>query len=749
MGPTGPQGMPGPSTTIYSVNANDFTGADMGAKINAAITALGTTGGMVLVPRGTYSFSTPIVADDTRCITIMGVGGQTAGAAAATRLIYTATSGTPVSARTTTSFRLRDIQIVVNHPSYTGTVVDTSHSSTGFDSSWVVIEGCSFFASNGASPDIIIDLNQTINSTIRNNTFHGSKIGIRGKASSSSYSNVINIEHNNFSSSTGDISVAMIQNPGEAWRISNNTFEMGTALGEPVVIGFVDGVTSKGLLFEANWVGDNTASASQSLITLCDGSQCHGNFLASAGTGTATIIAIPDSTEGVSITGNHFQNAAVVFAVGTGVTGLHIEGNEYGIGIVTFMTGTPGAGANVVDNAATPNRNITGPVSISGTLTLGTALPISSGGTGATTAAAARTALGVPQLSGSNIFIGNNHFQGVLNVDEADFQVARSGSTNTNNFTVQNGSGHAVQNIQVGSANTIGNPYTSYLVGGLKQWITGIERSTQQFRITASSTFGVGDAIAIAPATHNVMVGGNSDNGTDKLQVAGSVSATDVKASGALTVVGQSTFTHGISGGDSAILAKVDSGQAAIDLWSNTPSGATPAGGSHWRIFADNVGGGGDATCGFFDLANGRLAMGLDNNGGVVIPRPDLVTLGSGWVNWLPSFSGGGSMTLADISVNYAKYIRIGPLVYFRIYFGVTFGGTISTSFSFSLPFISSVDGGGHTQLSAAFFQGAGWVPSVALALSNDNQVLFNSPVGSNVSAGTAFVSVSGFYSCA
>jgi hypothetical protein len=209
------------------------------------------------------------------------------------------------------------------------------------------------------------------------------------------------------------------------------------------------------------------------------------------------------------------------------------------------------------------------------------------------------------------------------------------------------------------------------------------------------------------------------------------------------------TFTRGIAGGGGGILVKPTNNQAAIDLWNDSPSGATPAGGAKWRIFSDNVGGGGGAcTFSYYDLANGRLAMGLDNNGGLIIPYPEHASLGSGWISWSPSFSAGGSMTLSSIAINYAKYIRIGPLVYFRIYFGCTFGGAISSTFNISLPFISASDGG-HTMVTGAYFQGAGWVPSSALVLDNDNHVSFNTPPGGALVGGGAFVSVSGFYSCA
>lgn len=75
-------------TTLYSDN---FTGSDMGAKINAAYAALPSTGGTIVVPAGAYSFSTPIVfGTNLKPVNLLCSGGG------ATNLTYigTATSTT-------------------------------------------------------------------------------------------------------------------------------------------------------------------------------------------------------------------------------------------------------------------------------------------------------------------------------------------------------------------------------------------------------------------------------------------------------------------------------------------------------------------------------------------------------------------------------------------------------------------------------------------------------------------------------
>jgi hypothetical protein len=60
-------------------------------------------------------------------------------------------------------------------------------------------------------------------------------------------------------------------------------------------------------------------------------------------------------------------------------------------------------------------------------------------------------------------------------------------------------------------------------------------------------------------------------------------------------------------------------GQVTLDR-TETGTGGTPAAGAHWRLFVDNVGGGGgNSTFGFYDAINARVAMGIDNNGNLGI----------------------------------------------------------------------------------------------------------------------------------
>lgn len=83
---------PGPAITPTSIEgveyADQYAGADIGAKVNAAIAALHGGCGTVRIPAGAYSFSTTIIKP--RCVWI-------AGDAPGTVMTYTPTSGTAIA----------------------------------------------------------------------------------------------------------------------------------------------------------------------------------------------------------------------------------------------------------------------------------------------------------------------------------------------------------------------------------------------------------------------------------------------------------------------------------------------------------------------------------------------------------------------------------------------------------------------------------------------------------------------------
>jgi hypothetical protein len=288
---------------------------DIGAQINAAIASLGrATCGKIKIPRGQYVLSTPINADDTRGCTIEGSGAPTGGAAPATELIYDGNgSSAIISARSSASFTLRGIMLLAQGRLFSGKWVDLGHSGPqSFDTFQALIEWNGFFAANGGFASIGIDLSKSMSSTVKNNNISGKYIvGIRGLADDREYANGITIWNNHFSSSTGGTMNAAILNPGEAWTIGANAFEMGQAAGPAKAIGcdLITGVHTGGVKITGNWMGDWTAGTRGGVgIQVCGGGwSIDGNYLAGPAPGDIKVIEVKTSSMGLTVSGNRFD----------------------------------------------------------------------------------------------------------------------------------------------------------------------------------------------------------------------------------------------------------------------------------------------------------------------------------------------------------------------------------------------------------------------------------------------------------
>ena len=321
---------------------------NIGTQVNQAIAALAPYGGKIVIPNGTYSFSTPINADDSRGITIEGSGAPTGGSQSAVYMIWTAGgNATAISARSSASFTMRGLQIIANNPSWSGKWVDLGHSSTESDSFNSHIAQCGFFAVNGGSASIGIDLSKATQAYIEHNNISGKfDVGIRGVENASDYSNEVVIRENQFSSSTGGSTSSHILNPGQAWLIEANIFEMGNAAGGRRAIDCNNaGTATRGVTVSTNWTGDWPSGASGGvLIRACGtGWAVSGNQL--AGPGGGDVLELADGTNGVAVSGNSFLAApgATSFVFGSGVNNFNAFSNAYSDS-TSFMRGIPASG---------------------------------------------------------------------------------------------------------------------------------------------------------------------------------------------------------------------------------------------------------------------------------------------------------------------------------------------------------------------------------------------------------------------
>ncbi len=225
------------------------------ATLSAAITALGGPG-LIQCGQGTISFGAPIFVAGTSGVTIRGVAGVTAGAAAATVLSYTGTgTASAINAQNTYGFTLADAMLLYTATTFTGRLLDL-RNVTGSDTAYASVRDCYLGGSGASTADALIDLDHVITSEVRRCHFANAVNGIRGKATATSYSNGNIIENCSFNAST----TAHIRNPGDGWILKGVTWESLTSGAAGAVISD-SGVTANGLTILGGWCGDVTANA--------------------------------------------------------------------------------------------------------------------------------------------------------------------------------------------------------------------------------------------------------------------------------------------------------------------------------------------------------------------------------------------------------------------------------------------------------------------------------------------------------
>lgn len=58
----------------------------------------------------------------------------------------------------------------------------------------------------------------------------------------------------------------------------------------------------------------------------------------------------------------------------------------------------------------------------------------------------------------------------------------------------------------------------------------------------------------------------------------------------------------------------------------------------------------------------------------------------SNWTSWTPTYTASGLMTISSVTTTYAKYFKLGNLVFFQLEATGTTGGVASTDIYFTLP---------------------------------------------------------------
>jgi hypothetical protein len=256
-------------TGLVTINAGNevqaiwWDAVDLFASVQEAIVALGVRCGRIEMPKGDFTVNTAIDAHDTRTCEIYGQGGPTGGAPSATRILFTGDVDRIVDARRTANFRMHDFMVLVTNPTFHGIGIDFGlYNGEVGNSAFGIIERTGWFCNplnnTGAWFSIVFRLDSAQELVFRDNTLQEYDIGIQGYDASTggTFSQVMTITNNHFSSSTGAATIAHISDPGGEWFIQGNAFEMGTGVGLAKAIACNDRRYTYNVHVVGNFIGD-------------------------------------------------------------------------------------------------------------------------------------------------------------------------------------------------------------------------------------------------------------------------------------------------------------------------------------------------------------------------------------------------------------------------------------------------------------------------------------------------------------
>lgn len=294
-----------------------------------------TRGGVIFFPPGNYAFTGTVTIPTSRTnLTLMGVGGISAGGTTGTQLIYSGTgSASFVSAQNTVGFTLSNLGVLYSSSSYSGRVIDL-RNVTGNDTCYWLIEGCNVGGTHGSAASATgVDLSKAIDGSIRRSHFFNSNYHINGKQSGG-YSNGISVT----GCVTHTAETASIHNVGQGWHIAGNVFEGRRGGGAGAIVND-SGIIAEGCNIESNWMGDITDAVGGTQMDMrMVGTVISGNYIGF--NGGAMGINVQSSSTAFIIQGNVFvsANTSTGITIDSSATSYDVTHNSYS-SVTTPTTG--------------------------------------------------------------------------------------------------------------------------------------------------------------------------------------------------------------------------------------------------------------------------------------------------------------------------------------------------------------------------------------------------------------------------
>lgn len=245
---------------VYNSVANPGSVTDWGPTIN---TLISNGYWNLFFGAAQFPFHTQLNLSNTQGVKLHGTGGNLGivlGRSPSAQLIWTGTgSGSPVNLANNDGLYVSDLGIFYNNSGFTGDLWDNNLAyGTTLERCRLGSIGYLFSAFS------CVAMSQAVNCTLRDcaiggdgsgtAVIGGAQIGVAGRESGDSFSNVVTIDNCIIGRST----TAQVTNPYQAWTFNNVTWEL---LGSPAAILTNLGITSNFNVI-GGWLGDTTSAIS-------------------------------------------------------------------------------------------------------------------------------------------------------------------------------------------------------------------------------------------------------------------------------------------------------------------------------------------------------------------------------------------------------------------------------------------------------------------------------------------------------
>lgn len=316
--------VPGTSAAIAAANSTALQ------KLAAVLTLVG--GGVIFLPASPtyYDFSTPVNFDDKFCITIAGAGGRCVPAHQnGTMLRYTGSGAASfLSFRSTTGCGVKDCQVLFSSATFTGSLLDWSHSALAQDTNQFVLDSCTLSSDTGTphTNGNCVKADKAIVCTIKNCYMGWCDSCITGQdPAGGSYSVQIVIKDNCIFVGTNSVPILY---PHRAWVIRDCTFEQRAG-------GNVGGVLCTaltpcwGMTIDGCIANDASAGGSTWFTLYGGGITARGNSFIGVNAGPNSTAFSLNGVVGFHSSGNTFDDFVIAYAFNTATCSAFVEEGNY------------------------------------------------------------------------------------------------------------------------------------------------------------------------------------------------------------------------------------------------------------------------------------------------------------------------------------------------------------------------------------------------------------------------------------